>query len=117
MDKLTMDVETCGRNYSIADWIGAVRELQSIHDDMEDCHFTDEQLHEVAVKDGQLSVIFAREGAKGLNDKMHSIVKDGVNFVQGLKEGVSSEYDEDEFGQIGNDMQTLFEDLSKEIVK
>lgn len=111
LSNLVAEVESNGQNYSMGEWKSAIDEFVSIHDDMRDCHFDDEQLRLVGEMDGRLTVIFTKKGAKDASKSIKETIEKGKVFIEGLKAGFNSEYSEKEFKEIGNEIKSIFDDI------
>lgn len=114
LTNLAESINKHGEDYSVEDWTEAMEDLADIHEDMEGCEFTKEQLKEVGRIDGRLSVIIAREGAKALGKETVSFLDRFNAFAVGVKEGVEEKYDESEFQQIEEDFTNEIDSIAKD---
>lgn len=104
LDNLSERIEKHGSEFDADDWKDALEDFANLHEDMQDCEFTKEQLRELGKKEGKVSAILAKEGAKALGKELNNFLGNFGAFAKGFKEGAESAYDEDEIKDIGNDI-------------
>ena len=110
-------IDENGKNFDAEDWEEALEDLAEIHEDMEDCEFTPEQLHKLGKIDGRLTVIIVREGTRAVGKGVTDFVRGAGNFFKGFEEGTKESYEEnkDEFEEIGNEIESNMKDVMKEL--
>lgn len=111
LDRLAERIDKNGSRFDADDWEEAIEELADIHEEMEDCDFTREQLLEFGRKEGQLTVILAKEGSKALGNAFFDFIGNFGAFTRGFVEGAESAYDKEEFEQIGRDFDQKMNNL------
>jgi len=114
LNRLAENIDKHGEDFSLEDWTEAMEDLADIHEDMEGCEFTKEQLKELGQVDGRLSVIIAREGAKALGKETVTFLDRFNSFAVGFKEGAESVYDEDDFKQIEEDFNNELDSIAND---
>lgn len=124
LDKLYEHLEKDGKNFNNEDWTDAVNELSTIHEKMKGCEFTPEQLREIGKKEGQISVIFIREGSKSLGKGLNDLIEGFGSYSKGYLEGSSDEVInsvddfneiEDEFEKISKEAENIGKEVGEEI--
>ena len=105
IEKLSARIDSDGKNFTSEDWEEALEELEEIHDDMGDCEFTKEQLREVGCADGKLTIVITKQAAKAMGRDVGALMKSLGSYAKGFKEGAESEYDENEFNDIGKELE------------
>lgn len=111
LDRLAERIDKNGSRFDADDWEEAIEELADIHEEMEDCDFTREQLVEFGRKEGQLTVILAKEGSKALGNAFFDFIGNFGAFTRGFVEGAERAYDKEEFEQIGRDFDQKMNNL------
>ena len=114
LDSLSERIEKDGSNFDADDWEEAIEDFADIHEEMQDCEFTKEQLRELGKKEGKVSAILAKEGSKALGREFKNFIGNFGAFAKGLKEGAESAYDEEEFKDIGNDIMNDLKEIEED---
>ena len=60
LDSLSERIEKDGSIFDADDWEEAIEDFADIHEEMQDCQFTKEQLRELGKKEGKVSAILAK---------------------------------------------------------
>lgn len=115
LDNLAEKIQKNGEKWDADQWADALEELEDIHYDMEDCEFTPEQLRALGRVEGRLTMIIMTEGAKKLGEGLIPFIEGAGSFMKGYKEGAESAYDEKEWENIGNHVNTELDRISKEL--
>ena len=110
LDRLATEVERNGEHYNQEQWEDAMERYEEIHEDMDKCRFSNEQLRELGRIDGRLMVIFTKEYCKMLGESMGDMVEGVSSFTQGLAEGIGDEDFDDELESLGNQLDDIFDD-------
>lgn len=75
LDDLCERVEKGGSDFEEEDWEEALNEYAQIHEDMQDCEFTQEELTELGEKEAELATAFAKQGTKAIGTELSKIFR------------------------------------------
>ena len=117
INNLAERIDENGKNFDADDWEEALEDLAEIHEDMEDCEFTSEQLRKLGKVDGKLSVIIMKEGSRAAGKGITDFIRSAGSFIKGFEEGSQESYGEnkDEIEQINDDVSSSIEEVLKEL--
>ena len=111
LDRLSERIEKDGNNFDAEDWEEAIEDFAEIHEDMQDCEFTKEQLRELGKKEGKVSAILAKEGSKALGREFKNFLGNFGAFAKGFKEGAEENVSEEDFNEVGNDISNALQEF------
>lgn len=113
LDRLSERIEKDGSKFDGDDWEEALEELADIHEELQDCDLTQEQLRELGKKEGRLYAVIAKEGSKVLGKHFKNVFGSMGSFVSGLKEGAEENFSEDDANEMENAINGAVEEFSK----
>lgn len=108
INNLAERIEKNGENFDEQDWEDAINDYEKIHEDMQNCEFTNEELRELGKAERKITLAFASEGAKAFGKGMK-------NFMGGLGAFASgfTDLDEDEESENAKDLEELEKDIEE----
>lgn len=115
LDRLSERIEKDGNNFDAEDWEEAIEDFAEIHEDMQDCEFTKEQLRELGKKEGKVSAIIAKEGSKALGREFKNFLGNFGAFAKGFKEGAEESVSEEDFNEVGNDISNALQEFENQL--
>lgn len=115
LDRLSERIEKDGNNFDAEDWEEAIEDFAEIHEDMQDCEFTKEQLRELGKKEGKVSAILAKEGSKALGREFKNFLGNFGAFAKGFKEGAEENVSEEDFNEVGNDISNALQEFENQL--
>ena len=115
LDRLSERIEKDGNNFDAEDWEEAIEDFAEIHEDMQDCEFTKEQLRELGKKEGKVSAILAKEGSKALGREFKNFLGNFSAFANGFKEGTEENVNEDDFNEVGNEISNALQEFENQL--
>lgn len=74
LDNLCERIEKDGSEFEAEDWEEALKEYAQIHEEMQDCEFTEEELIELGKKEAELTSAFAKQGTKAIGTELSKIL-------------------------------------------
>ena len=113
--RLSERIEKDGNNFDAEDWEEAIEDFAEIHEDMQDCEFTKEQLRELGKKEGKVSAILAKEGSKALGREFKNFLGNFGAFAKGFKEGAEENVSEEDFNEVGNDISNALQEFENQL--
>lgn len=117
MEKLSVRIDKEGKNFTTEDWEDALDDLTEIHEDIQDCEFTTEQLKELGKVEGRLSAIIAKEASKAVGHSLSDIIKNFGSFASGFKEGLEENVSEEDFVEPANEISDALKAVEQELKK
>ena len=117
LERLSERIEKHGNEFDGYDWEEALEDLADIHEDIQDCDFTNEQLKELGKVEGKLSAIIAKEGSKALGHSISDAIKSFGSFASGFKEGVEENVSEEDFVAPANEISDALKAVEQELKK
>ena len=114
LNHLSEQIEADGKNFDAKDWEDAIEDFEKIHEDMQDCKFTSEQLQEVGRTEGRLYAIIAKESAKVLGNGFSNAIQQFSSFAKGFKEGAEENFDEDAIEDALDKISNAFKSIEDE---
>lgn len=114
LNNLSEQIEEDGKNFDAKGWEDAIKKLDKIHEDMQDCKFTTEQLQEVGRTEGRLYAIIAKESAKVLGQGFSDAIQQFGSFAKGFKEGAEENFDEDAIEDALDKISNAFKSVEDE---
>jgi aldehyde:ferredoxin oxidoreductase len=117
IERLSERIDKNGHKFTAEDWVEAFEDLEDIHEEMEYCEFTREELMEVGRADGRLTAIITKEGAKSLSRNVSSFLKDFSSYFKGFQEGVSEDFSKEDLDEIGDEIMNTLKDIEDEWTK
>jgi hypothetical protein len=117
IERLSERIDKNGHKFTAEDWIEAFEDLEDIHEEMEYCEFTREELKKVGRADGRLTAIILKEGAKSLSRDVSFILKNFSSYFKGFQEGAQESFDEEDFSSIEEEITRTLEDIEDEWIK
>lgn len=115
LDSLSERIEKDGSNFDADDWEEAIKDYTKIHEEMQDCEFTKEQLHELGKKEGKVSIILAKECSKALGKDFMNYIGSFGAFAKGFKEGVEDNVSEKDFNEVGNGIYDALQEFADQL--
>ena len=117
IEKLSVRIDKEGKNFTTEDWEDALDDLAEIHEDIQDCDFTTEQLKELGKVEGRLSAIIAKEASKAVGHSLSDIIKNFGSFASGFKEGLEENVSEEDFVEPANEISDALKAVEQELKK
>ena len=114
---LSERIEKHGNDFLAEDWEEALEDLADIHEDIQDCDFTTEQLKELGKVEGRLSAIIAKEASKAVGHSLSDIIKNFGSFASGFKEGLEENVSEEDFVEPANEISDALKAVEQELKK
>lgn len=115
LDNLSERIERNGSKFDAEDWEEAIEDFADIHEEMQDCEFTKEQLRELGKKEGKVSAIIAKEGSKALGREFKNFLGNFGAFAKGFKEGAEENVSEEDFNEVGNDISNALQEFENQL--
>ena len=115
LDNLSERIERNGSKFDAEDWEEAIEDFADIHEEMQDCEFTKEQLRELRKKEGKVSAIIAKEGSKALGREFKNFLGNFGAFAKGFKEGAEENVSEEDFNEVGNDISNALQEFENQL--
>ena len=115
LDSLSERIEKDGSIFDADDWEEAIEDFADIHEEMQDCEFTNEQLRELGKKEGKVSAILAKEGSKALGREFKNFLGNFGAFANGFKEGTEENVNEDDFNEVGNEISNALQEFENQL--
>lgn len=115
LDNLSERIERNGSKFDAEDWEEAIEDFADIHEEMQDCEFTKEQLRELGKKEGKVSAILAKEGSKALGREFKNFLGNFGAFAKGFKEGAEENVSEEDFNEVGNDISNALQEFENQL--
>ena len=115
LDSLSERIEKDGSIFDADDWEEAIEDFADIHEEMQDCEFTKEQLRELGKKEGKVSAILAKEGSKALGREFKNFLGNFGAFAKGFKEGAEENVNEDDFNEVGNEISNALQEFENQL--
>lgn len=115
LDNLSERIERNGSKFDAEDWEEAIEDFADIHEEMQDCEFTKEQLRELGKKEGKVSAIIAKEGSKALGREFKNFLGNFGAFAKGFKEGAEENVNEDDFNEVENDISNALQEFENQL--
>lgn len=115
LDNLSERIERNGSKFDAEDWEEAIEDFADIHEEMQDCEFTKEQLRELGKKEGKVSAIIAKEGSKALGREFKNFLGNFGAFAKGFKEGAEENVNEDDFNKVENDISNALQEFENQL--
>ena len=117
LERLSERIEKHSNEFDAYDWEEALEDLADIHEDIQDCDFTNEQLKELGKVEGKLSAIIAKEGSKALGHSLSDVIKSFGSFASGFKEGVEENVSQEDFVEPANEISDALKAVEQELKK
>ena len=115
LDNLSERIERNGSKFDAEDWEEAIEDFADIHEEMQDCEFTKEQLRELGKREGKVSAIIAKEGSKALGREFKNFLGNFGAFAKGFKEGAEENVSEEDFNEVGNDISNALQEFENQL--
>ena len=115
LDNLSERIERNGSKFDAEDWEEAIEDFADIHEEMQDCEFTKEQLRELRKKEGKVSAIIAKEGSKALGREFKNFLGNFGAFAKGFKEGAEDSVSEEDFNEVGNEISNALQEFENQL--
>ena len=117
IERLSERIDKNGHKFTAEDWIEAFEDLEDIHEEMEDCEFTLEELKEIGRADGRLTAIITKEGVKTLSKNVSFFLKDFSSYFKGFQEGAYENFNKEDLDEIENEIKNTLQDIEDEWTK
>lgn len=88
LNKLAEKVEKNGANWDADQWEDALEDFQDIHQEMQNCEFTNEQLKELGEVEGRLTTVIMTEGTKAAGEGLGTFLQGAGAFMSGYEDGL-----------------------------
>ena len=115
LDNLSERIERNRSKFDAEDQEEAIEDFADIHEEMQDCEFTKEQLRELGKKEGKVSAIIAKEGSKALGREFKNFLGNFGAFAKGFKEGAEENVSEEDFNEVGNDISNALQEFENQL--
>lgn len=88
-----------------------VEDLADIHEEMEDCDFTAEQLREIGKADGKIVALLSKDAVNELGNKAMKYLGGAASMASGALEGFYNNTSTDEVEEAGEQVMSSLEKL------
>lgn len=113
INRLAERVEENSNKMDVEEITEIVEDLADIHEEMEDCDFTSEQLREIGKADGKIVAVLARGAASELGSKALKYLGGAASIASGALEGLNSNIPTREVEEAGEQVMSSLEKLKE----
>ena len=108
LESLVERAENDAQTWDNAEWAEMFEELDAIRQDLAECEFSKEQLHDLGTIEGRLTQVVMTEGLHALGGRIGSYLDGAGSFLKGYMDGVA---DENALHDLGGKIEGAFNRL------